>query len=205
MTLQVPYKIKLGLGTPACTPSLLYDCAESDHWEHRPRRRKARWCWVRLGVTHKADKSHKSHLYPTREYLQRKACKRSTFNLQKLLPTQIPQAARVGLVEQDVHSETLTEMPAQHDSVETTIHSHPLGRKLPTNCTPRRAAELSARKGNLEKEGKKERNSKFASIKRHKDLPLHSHTVTVSPAHLLYRLLHPCSPVAKDGLYLQGP
>lgn len=111
----------------------------------------------------------------------------------------------MGLVEQDVHSETLTEMPAQHDSVETTIHSRPLGRKLPTNCIPRRAAELSARKGNLEKEGKKERKSKFASIKRHKDLPLHSHTVTVSPSHLLYCLLHPCSPVAKDGLYLQGP
>lgn len=203
MTLQVPYKIKLGLGTPACTPSLLYDCAESDHWEHRPRRRKARWCWVWLGVTHKGGRQVSP--LPYNRVPAKKACKRSTFNLQKLLPTQIPQAARVGRVEQDVHSETLTEMPAQHDSVETTIHSRPLGRKLPTNCIPRRAAELSTRKRNLEKGGKKERKSKFASIKRHKDLPLHSHTVTVSPAHLLYRLLHLCSSVAKDGLYLQGP
>lgn len=96
-----------------------------------------------------------THLYPTTEYLQRETCKHSTFNLQKLLPTQIPQAARLGLVEQDVHSETLTEMPAQHDSVETTIYSYPLGRKLPTNCIPRRGAELSARKGNLEKERRK--------------------------------------------------
>lgn len=74
------------------------------------------------------------------------------------MPKQIPQAARLGLVEQDVHSETLTETPAQHGSVEI-IYSFPLGRKLPTNRTPRRAAELSARKGNLEKERMKGKKS----------------------------------------------
>lgn len=34
----------------------LNEYAESDHWEHRPRRGKAQWCWVQLGVTHEGGR-----------------------------------------------------------------------------------------------------------------------------------------------------
>lgn len=113
-----------------------------------------------LGVMHKGGRQVSP--LPYRVFLQTEACKPSTFNLQKRLPClpalpvpmQIPQPVRLGLVEQDVRSETLTETPAQHDSINM-MCSHPLGRKLPTNRIPRRAAELPARKGNLEKERRK--------------------------------------------------
>jgi len=104
-----------------------------------------------------------------------------------------PPAARLGRVEQDVRSETLTETPAQHDSTGTTICSHSPHRHLPTNCILRRAAELLARKRNSEKGRRKGKVSWQALRDREIKSALHSHMVTANPAQLLYPLLHPCS------------
>lgn len=159
MTLQVPYKIKLGLPLLPASNHLLHDCAESDHWEHRPRRGKAQCCWVQLGVAHKGGRQV-SPLPHNRVILQTEACKPSTFNLQKLLlcppALALCQHKSPRLQGWDLLSKTYTEKlwlstPAQHSSIKM-IYSPPLGRKPPTNRIPRRAAELSARKANLEKE-----------------------------------------------------
>lgn len=83
------------------------DCTESGHWEHKPRRGKAEWCFVWLGVMHEGGRE-------VSLLACKSACKPGTFNLPKLLPftplqcqRKPPEAARLEPVERDVHTESL--------------------------------------------------------------------------------------------------
>ena len=80
MTLQVPYKTKPVFGTSPWLHHFQDDCSESGHWEHRPRRGKARWLWLGVMLGGGRDVS------PLPYHRAEQACKPGTFNLQKFLP-----------------------------------------------------------------------------------------------------------------------
>lgn len=163
---------------------------------------------VQLGVGHGGGRE----VSPLPYYRVEDACKTGTFHLQELLPrvlalavqTQTLQAARLGLVEQDVHTETPTETPRaarQHrNKVQPSSVQAPSYKPHPEESCRAIGKEETFR------EGKMERRSKLASTKGQRDcLPLHSHIMSINPVQSLDPLLHPCSPSSKDWFLPPGP
>lgn len=204
MTLQVPYRIKLGLGlgTPAYTPTLpgwLY-------WKWslgtQTQERKGSmvlgtagcnaWRWQR-SLTSTPPQSWEP-------------CKPGTFQFEKLLPcflalvvpTQHPPGCKAGTC-----WARCTQWNPDWDSCAAWRHGYnnikPFSAQhLPTNRTLRRAAELSARKRNSEKERRKGKESLRAlrdrEIMSALAQPYNDCQPSPVPISSSASLLHPCSP-----------